>query len=84
MRNLHFTGIPRIRIRRGPSAPSPETRHQMIAHTNRFLSRALGKGVNMPRIPRRRVDQGGFTKILKHPGARAAVAHFWHQLLGRR
>jgi hypothetical protein len=57
-----------------------ETRHQMIASTNRFLSRALRNGAS-PRIPRRRVDRGGFAAILRRRGARALVNHWWAQVL---
>lgn len=79
--------LKRVRIRVGPRAPLPETRQQMIAYHSRFLSRIMGlqrRGHSLPRIPRRRVDQGGFTELLRHPGARAAAAHFWKRLLGDR
>jgi hypothetical protein len=77
-------GIPRIRIRFGPDAPEPQTGKQMIEHTNRFLSRMLGPGRRrIPRIPRRRVDQGGYEFVRKHAGARALAEHFWNRLLGR-
>ncbi len=79
-------GIPRIRIRFGPDAPQPQTGKQMIEHTNRYLSRMLGDkrlAKRLPRIPRRRVDQGGFDFVRNNPGARALAEHFWNRLLGR-
>lgn len=57
----------------------------MIAETSAFLTWALARqreGQAFPRIPRRRVDQGGFTSLLRQPGARAAVAHWWSRVLG--
>lgn len=57
-----------------------ETRRQMIRSTSRFLSRALHGGVRV-RIPRRRMDRGGFAPILRHRGARALVTHWWSQVL---
>ncbi len=60
-----------------------DPREQMIAQTSAFLSWALREGSDEPRIPRRRLDQGGFTKLLRAPGARAAVAHWWSRVLDR-
>ncbi|MFW6059859.1 MAG: hypothetical protein ACODAQ_06735 [Phycisphaeraceae bacterium] len=62
--------------------PVPRTaRQQMIAETSAFLTWALHHHGQLPRIPRRRVDRGGFGPLLKHPGARAAVEHWWHRVL---
>lgn len=55
----------------------------MIAETSAFLSWALRERANLPRIPRRRLDEGGFTALLRRPGARAAVAHWWGRILER-
>ena len=76
-------GIPRVRIRFGPGDYKIETRQQMIDSTNRYLSRMLNGKRRVPRIPRARVDQGGFDWIRKRPGARALAEHFWNRLLGR-
>jgi hypothetical protein len=69
---------------RSHQAYQPETRQQMIDSTNRFLSWALGpggRGCHYPRIPRRRVDRGGFSAILRMPGAQAMVRDFWRRVL---
>lgn len=58
-------------------------RRRMIAETNAFLNWALGNGKNLPRIPRRRVDQGGFTELMRRPLARIAAAHWWRRALER-
>lgn len=55
----------------------------MIDETSRFLSWALASQEDVPRIPCRRVDQGGFSQILRKPGARAAAAHWWYRALDR-
>lgn len=56
-------------------------RRHMIAETSTFLSWALSDGRTLPRIPRRRVDLGGFAELLRRPLARAAVAHWWRRVL---
>ena len=56
-------------------------RERMIAETSAFLTWALRRSGNGPRIPRRRVSSGGFSELLKRPGARAAVEHWWHRVL---
>lgn len=57
-----------------------ETRRHMIASTNKFLSHAMRGGVRV-RIPRRRMDKGGFAPILRRRGARALVNHWWSRVL---
>lgn len=57
-----------------------DLRRQMIAEHSAFLSWALRQG-RLPRIPRRRVSYGGFGSLMKRPGARAAVAHWWRRAL---
>lgn len=59
----------------------PTTRKRMIAETNAFLTWAMRHGQPLPRIPRRRVAHGGFGRLLRRPGARAAVEHWWHRVL---
>ena len=56
-------------------------RRQMIAEHSAFLSWALRRHRRLPRIPRRRVSYGGFAAMLKRPGARAAVTHWWRWAL---
>jgi len=58
-------------------------RRHMIQETETFLAWALREGRDLPRIPRRRVDRGGFTELLRRPLARAAVAHWWRRVLER-
>jgi hypothetical protein len=58
-------------------------RRQMIAETNAFLNWALGDGQGLPRIPRRRVDQGGFTELMRRPLARIMATHWWRRALDR-
>ena len=49
----------------------------MIAEHSAFLSWALAEERNLPRIPRRRVDEGGFTRLLERPIAKTIVSHWW-------
>ncbi|MFA9476810.1 hypothetical protein ACERK3_00755 [Phycisphaerales bacterium AB-hyl4] len=69
--------------RRDKSKPL-ETRERMIAETEAFLSWALAdRSQPLPRIPRRRVADGGYTELLRRPGARAAVLHWWRRVLNQ-
>ena len=64
------------------SGPPPQDlRLKMIADTEAFINWALANSDKMPRIPRRRVSEGGFTAILRNPGARAMVGRFWSKTL---
>lgn len=58
-----------------------DIRIKMIRETNAFLSWSLAKDRRLPRIARRRVDMGGFSWILKHPGAKALVRRWWGRVL---
>lgn len=58
----------------------PETRQQMIDSTNRFLSLALGSS-RMPRIPRRRVDQGGFNYLERFEGMKLWCERWWFHII---
>jgi len=58
-------------------------RRVMIAETNAFLNWALGDERALPRIPRRRVDQGGFTELMRRPLARVMATHWWRRALDR-
>ena len=62
--------------RRRPVDPL-EPRAQMIRETEAYLTWALAEERHLPRIPRRRVDQGGFTGLLAMPKARSIVNHWW-------
>lgn len=63
------------------SRPPRDVRLRMIAETEAFLNWALQDGRDLPRIPRRRVDAGGFEPLLRHPGARAMVLRWWQRAL---
>lgn len=67
--------------RRRPDPLDP--RRRMIRETEAFLSWALAKERHLPRIPRRRVDQGGFTTLLGLPRAKLVVNHWWGWALDR-
>ncbi len=54
---------------------------EMIDETSRWLSWALSEGRNVPRIPTRLVDHGGFSKMMKMPGAKRLVARWWGRVL---
>ncbi|WP_432799434.1 hypothetical protein [Poriferisphaera sp. WC338] len=61
----------------------------MIRETEIFLNAALGSGQGkahkihgIPQIPRRRVCEGGFAKLLKQRGAQKAIEKWWDDALG--
>lgn len=56
-------------------------REQMIRETNAFLSWSLARDRGLPRIPRRRVDQGGFNFLARHAGARLLAIRWWMRVL---
>ncbi len=58
-----------------------DARRKMIDETSAFLTWALAEERNLPSIPRRRVDDGGFTEILLRPGGRALVTKWWSRIL---
>ena len=55
----------------------PDIRARMIGQTGAFLSWGLDGDRGLPRIPRRKVSEGGFTTAMRQPGARAAVNRWW-------
>ena len=65
---------------RGDDTPR-DLRKEMIDETGAFLTWALSEERGLPPIPRRRVDEGGFTHILANPAARALVSRWWSRLL---
>lgn len=58
-------------------------RRRAIAETNAFLSIAMRSDQPMPRIPRRRVDRGGFADLLNRPNANGIIACWWAKALNR-
>lgn len=58
-----------------------DLRTQMIRETSAFLTWALAKDRGLPRVPRRRVDEGGFGPLLQIAGARALVDRWWARVL---
>jgi hypothetical protein len=57
-------------------------RRRMIHEHSAFLTWAL-RQQRTPRIPRRRVADGGFDRHMRRPEARAAVRHWWQWVLRR-
>jgi hypothetical protein len=56
----------------------------MIDSTNRFLSLTLGVNGRfclIPRIPRRRVGQGGFAYLLHFQGMRTCCERWWFRII---
>lgn len=60
-----------------------DARARAIAETSAFLTWALSEDRRLPRIPRRRVDQGGFGEMMRRPLAGKIVAHWWSEALRR-
>jgi hypothetical protein len=51
----------------------------MIDETSAWLTWALQTGVELPRIPRNRVDHGGFSGVRRLPAA--VIAGWWQRTL---
>ena len=67
-----------------PVPPPDAYRRQMIRETEAFLTWALSQDRgDLPRIPVRRADRGGFKWVAKHRGAKALVVHWWRQALNK-
>ena len=60
-----------------------DARRRAIAETSAFLTWALSTDQQMPRIPRRRVDRGGFGELLKREGASTLISYWWSKALDR-
>jgi hypothetical protein len=58
-------------------------RRRAIAETNAFLTWAMQNDEPMPRIPRRRVDRGGFSELLNRPNASGLIAYWWAKTLDK-
>ena len=56
-------------------------REKMIAETSAWLTWALNTDTPLPRIPRKRVDSGGFSDYLRLPHARARLDRWWNTTL---
>jgi len=67
--------------RRHASRLPRDLREQMIDETNAFLNWALRHPGQVPRIPRRRVDRGGFSQLMRMPGARELAGRWWRRAL---
>lgn len=65
----------------GSNDPVRDRRAEMIDQTNAFLTWALTQERNLPRIPSRRVDQGGFGLMQSHPGVKILVTAWWDRTL---
>lgn len=60
---------------------SYDRRQMMIDQTGAWLTWALDNDVQTPRIPTRRVDEGGFGILRQIPGARVAFARWWAETI---
>lgn len=58
-----------------------DLRRDMIQDTNRFLTWALQQEREMPRIPIRRVEKGGFDRLMSIPGASKLAGRWWGRTL---
>ncbi len=61
-----------------------EKRRQWTREHSAFLTWALEQertGRPLPRIPRKRVDQGGWSATMRTPGGRALVRRWWRRML---
>ena len=58
-----------------------DLREQMLCETSTFLTWALARDRGLPNIPRRRVSEGGFARLLRQPGAREAIDRWWLRTL---
>ena len=67
--------------RQRPGRRVPDIRVKMIEQSNAFLTWALAEDRHLPRIPRRRVSEGGFERLMQQPGARDAVNRWWSRTL---
>ncbi len=56
-------------------------RERWIHQHSAFLNAALSGKITPPRIPRRRVDDGGFTDYIRRPGVRALMNNWWTRIL---
>ena len=69
------------RMPRGPKDLGP-IRERMIAETSYFLGEAMRGRIVTPRIPTRKVSEGGFSMLRNHPLGRLLARHFWRNWCG--
>ena len=50
---------------------------------SRWLTEAVQRPLDVPRIPTRRVDEGGFSAMLCRPGGRERAERWWDLALDR-
>jgi hypothetical protein len=66
------------------SSPGDNRRASIFRRMHeRWLTRALSSGRAYPRLPIRRVDQGGFDAVRREPAARARADRWWELALDR-
>ncbi|WP_428386159.1 hypothetical protein [Mucisphaera sp.] len=58
-------------------------RRRMVAETNHFLNLALRGDIHTPRIPTRKVDEGGFGMLKNNIMGQLLVRHFWRSWINR-
>ncbi|MEM1208667.1 MAG: hypothetical protein AAF586_04035 [Planctomycetota bacterium] len=66
-----------MQIRLGGRRRRLETPEQMVRETSAFLTWALPRAGRLPRVPTRRVSEGGFSSMASIPGARQRLARWW-------
>jgi hypothetical protein len=54
---------------------------RMIREHSRWLSCAIRRGAAVPRIPVRRVAEGGFARLMSTPGGRQRAQRWWASAL---
>lgn len=67
------------KVRRG--LPDPAALFRRVHEV--WLTRAVSSGKPYPRIPVKRVDQGGFDRMMARPGGRETADRWWSAALGR-
>ncbi len=65
------------------SGESRDYQREMIDETSRWLSWALSEGRDLPRIPTRMSDHGGFSSLMKMAGAKKLVARWWARVIDK-
>jgi hypothetical protein len=66
-------------VRRG--LPDPAAFFRRVHEV--WLTRAVSSGKTYPRIPVKRVDQGGFDHLMARPGGREMADRWWSAALDR-
>ena len=55
----------------------PETRQRMLRETETWLNWAIKQRSGVPRIPTRRVSEGGYGELVRRPLGRLMATHWW-------